>query len=293
MTNFPWPAVADAVYSGREDQTLELKQTLDLTDRPSRAEIARDIAAMANREGGYIVVGVVDARHRASPDLHAAVTGWSGDVDETERQLRTILTDFCDPPPRIDVSAFLEPHTSRTLLVIHVHRSHARPHAISRSSGSIQRHEIWVRDGSMVRIATREEIEEMIRAQRRVLVVNFSHPLTDEQKEQVRLLMGARIDEVISVPVQFSHEKDFHTQAVRYVDQVGLTSHQWQTRDILIILPGFSPAAAAILAELHGRMGHFPNILRLRPSHAQAGTQYEVAEIMNLQSIRDQARSRR
>lgn len=44
-----------------------------------------------------------------------------------------------------------------------------------------------------------------------------------------------------------------------------------------------------VLAELHGLTGHFPTIMRLKPS----GATYEVAEIINLQKIRDKRRELR
>jgi len=44
---------------------------------------------------------------------------------------------------------------------------------------------------------------------------------------------------------------------------------------------------------LHGRMGYFPAVLRLRPVADAALSRYEVAEIMNLQSIRETARKMR
>ncbi|MFL5624460.1 MAG: CRISPR-associated protein Csx15, partial [Ktedonobacteraceae bacterium] len=66
----------------------------------------------------------------------------------------------------------------------------------------------------------------------------------------------------------------------------------WQTRPLLINPPGFAPAAFVLLAELHGRIGHFPSLIRLRPK-AGPVTGYEVAELLNLQSIRDTARLRR
>ncbi|MBC7335619.1 MAG: hypothetical protein H5U01_05025 [Clostridia bacterium] len=39
-------------------------------------------------------------------------------------------------------------------------------------------------------------------------------------------------------------------------------------------------------------MGHFPAIMRLRPT-SDVPPQFEVAEIINLQQVRDQARERR
>ncbi len=49
---------------------------------------------------------------------------------------------------------------------------------------------------------------------------------------------------------------------------------------------------AADKAELHGRIGHFPAIIRLR-SRPGPVTTYEVAELLNLQSIREEARKHR
>ncbi len=61
---------------------------------------------------------------------------------------------------------------------------------------------------------------------------------------------------------------------------------------LLVNPPGFAPAAFVLLAELHGRIGHFPALIRLRPKPGPVTT-YEVAEIPNLQSIREEARRRR
>lgn len=132
-----------------------------------------------------------------------------------------------------------------------------------------------------------------MKRQRRVIVVNFSHPLTRDQRKQVRLLLSVRIAKVIAVPVQFDQYRSFQEQAADSVDRAGLTSHQWQARDIVLNLPGFAPAAAAILAEIHGRMGHFATILRLRLVHGEGAPRYELAEEINLQQVRDEARSAR
>jgi len=58
---------------------------------------------------------------------------------------------------------------------------------------------------------------------------------------------------------------------------------------ILINPPGYAPAAILLLAEIHGRIGHFPTLIRMRPKHASVTT-YEVIQLLNLQTIRDAAR---
>lgn len=50
---------------------------------------------------------------------------------------------------------------------------------------------------------------------------------------------------------------------------------------------------AILLAELHGRMGRFPTIVRLRPMTDSLVNSFEVAEIINLDSVCNAARARR
>lgn len=76
------------------------------------------------------------------------------------------------------------------------------------------------------------------------------------------------------------------------LDTVGLSSQEWQTLPILINLPSLKVIAAIRLAELHGRMGYFPTVLRLRPVQGSTPPQFEVAEVINLQAIRDSTRAR-
>ncbi len=125
-----------------------------------------------------------------------------------------------------------------------------------------------------------------------MLILNFSHPLTDEQKPQIEALAGTSIGEIRTIPVQINQAESLEPQITAIVDAVQLTSEQWQTRPLLINPPGFAPAAFVLLAELHGRIGHFPSLISLRPKPGPV-TAYEVAELLNLQTIRESARTRR
>ncbi|HHW44409.1 MAG TPA: hypothetical protein GXX25_11505, partial [Desulfotomaculum sp.] len=77
------------------------------------------------------------------------------------------------------------------------------------------------------------------------------------------------------------------------LENLGLTSQEWQTEPLLINLPSLSCSAAVVLALLHGRMGYFPPILRLRPDTDSLVPRFVVAEILNLQAIRERARGKR
>lgn len=125
-----------------------------------------------------------------------------------------------------------------------------------------------------------------------MLVLNFSHPITDEQRARLAELAGAPVEDIRTIPVQIDQEQALEVQVRAIVDRAGLSPEEWQTRQLLINPPGYAPAAFVLLAELHGRIGHFPTLLRLRP-RAGAVTTYEVAELLNLQTIRDESRRHR
>lgn len=126
-----------------------------------------------------------------------------------------------------------------------------------------------------------------------MILINFAHPITEQQKSQIESMTGKPIDRIIDIPVQFDNAQPFEPQVLSLLDRVGLSSQEWQTLPILINLPSMNVITAILLAELHGRMGYFPTIIRLRPIQGSTPPQFEVAEVINLQTIRDSARTRR
>jgi hypothetical protein len=126
-----------------------------------------------------------------------------------------------------------------------------------------------------------------------MLILNFTHPLTDTHKAQIESLANAPIDEIRTISVQIDQSQPLAPQVSAIVDAVQLSSQQWQTRPLLINPPGYAPAAFVLLAELHGRIGHFPTLIRLRPRPGGVVTTFEVAELPNLQTIREEARRQR
>lgn len=126
-----------------------------------------------------------------------------------------------------------------------------------------------------------------------MIVINFSHPLTSAQLAQLESLTQQKIERVVETSAQFDHAHSFAEQTRSLVDGIGLTMHEWQSTPLVIIPPALNFIAVIILAELHGRMGYFPTIARLRPIAGTTPPQFEIAEVMNLQAVRDAARMRR
>lgn len=126
-----------------------------------------------------------------------------------------------------------------------------------------------------------------------MILFNFSHPLTADQISQVEKITGKSITEVRHVPVQFDHEQPFAAQVTALADSCGLSPEEWQTTPFLVVPPSLNFIAVALLAELHGRCGYFPPHLRIRPVQGSIPPHYEVAEVLDLQAVRDAARRRR
>ncbi len=119
-----------------------------------------------------------------------------------------------------------------------------------------------------------------------MILLNFAQPLPLDQLERLSRLIGQAIDEVRQPAAVSEPAAPIDQQARRLIDALALTPEQWQSAPLVAVLPAPEALALAVLAELHGRMGYFLPIVRL-------AEHVEVAEVLNLQAIRDAARVQR
>lgn len=126
-----------------------------------------------------------------------------------------------------------------------------------------------------------------------MLILNFSHPLTLDHIAVIEALTKNNVTQVQDLAIHFDQAEPFQPQLQRVLEQVTISPSDWQTTAILVNLPSFNYIAAMTLAELHGRMGYFPPIVRLRPVQGALPPRFEVAEVVNLQEMRDAARKER
>lgn len=126
-----------------------------------------------------------------------------------------------------------------------------------------------------------------------VTVLNFGHPLTDEQRSQLEGLLDQVVTDVKSVRCQLDPTQPFEGQIRDLVDGLGISAGKFQSEAFVVGLPGMAPATAALLAELHGRMGYFPTAYRLAQREGVVPPVFDVAEVMNLQDVRNRARQQR
>lgn len=126
-----------------------------------------------------------------------------------------------------------------------------------------------------------------------MLLLNFSHPLTPPQRARLEDISAQEIARVIEVKTQVDTQMELAPQVVALVDACGLSAEEWQTEQILVLPPALNFVAVALYAELHGRMGYFPAMVRTRPIANVLPPQFEVAEVVNVQGLRERARGRR
>ena len=126
-----------------------------------------------------------------------------------------------------------------------------------------------------------------------MILLNFSHPLTPDHLQQIEALAGQKVERVVEVRSQVDAQHPLVPQMMALADECGLSSAEWQTLPILVNPPALNFVAVALLAELHGRCGYFPAHLRMRPVEGSLPPRYEVAEVLDLQAVRDSARQKR
>ena len=126
-----------------------------------------------------------------------------------------------------------------------------------------------------------------------MIILNFSHPLTLNHLQHAEALTGQQAERVIDLNSHIDTQQPLPPQILALADACDLSPTEWQTLPLLVNPPSLNFVAVALLAELHGRCGYFPAHLRMRPVQGSVPPRYEVAEVLNLQALRDAARERR
>ncbi|MEI7643914.1 MAG: CRISPR-associated protein Csx15 [Chloroflexales bacterium] len=122
-----------------------------------------------------------------------------------------------------------------------------------------------------------------------MLLLNYSHPIPADQLTRVAAICGAT-PEVREVGAQIDRIRPIAEVARALADAAALSPDDWQTTPLILNPPALAPLALALIAELHGRCGAFPAMLNVRPVADSIPTRYEVAEVVNLQALREASR---
>ena len=129
----------------------------------------------------------------------------------------------------------------------------------------------------------------------RYLVLNFSsHLILPNQQQTIQKKMNWPTSELMDARLgNVPENRNFVATLVNHIEKIDLLPNEWQTCRMVVVPAGYAPAWSVLLAELHGRLGYFPDVVRLRPASTHAEEKFEVAEVVPLREIRGQARAKR
>ena len=122
-----------------------------------------------------------------------------------------------------------------------------------------------------------------------MIVVNFSHPLTDDQRATIEEKANTTIDRVIDVSTYVDFDTSVVGQVSELISSIELSITDWQSKPIFIVPPAFTSAAVVLIAHLQGLMGHFPGIVRVQRRPETVVSTFDVVEVISLDVVRDSA----
>ncbi|WP_166180777.1 AlbA family DNA-binding domain-containing protein [Rubrobacter tropicus] len=150
-----------------EDLTLDYKRELG-SSKGERAEMCKDVSALANSEGGMIVYGV-DENPDRTPKLPAVGTARAFGRQNVEEWVAQVLQGGVQPRMDLDVQAFpLSGDPSRCLLVVRAQPSRSAPHMVTLNGDNRYYGRFYRRGNFGNRIAEEYEVREMMERARRL-----------------------------------------------------------------------------------------------------------------------------
>ena len=137
IADIPDQELKDLIGMQRENQRIDFKQKYDRQDPNDQAkhkrEICTDVTAMANAEGGYILIGVNEKAGLAQEFFNV------DNPTQIAQSIGSICLNGIDPPIRdlqVAERSFECDGKDITLVIVHIPPSDFRPHGF-KSQGSI------------------------------------------------------------------------------------------------------------------------------------------------------------
>ncbi|KAF0208377.1 MAG: hypothetical protein FD171_860 [Actinobacteria bacterium] len=124
-------------------------------------------------------------------------------------------------------------------------------------------------------------------------IVNFGHALTPAVVDEIVEAAGCEGFSLHEVEFAANLSELLEPQVVAAIDATNIDPGDWPRLNLVVGLPTHAPLTAVVLAELHGRLGHFPAIVRFAPDDGALVRNYRLAEVLNLEAMRSRARTRR
>lgn len=153
MSELPAPPVFDDALV---DQVLELQETIQFEIKRVGNKVNRvleTLVALANTEGGHLILGVEDPLKGKGRDRVYGVQENPSAIDDLRRQIATRITPPLPTPSFLEVGCTLRQGTRGSIVIVRVDKSPA-VHSIV-ADGT------WVREGSSNRELVADEITRL------------------------------------------------------------------------------------------------------------------------------------
>lgn len=133
-----------AILNRQEGTKLDFKLKLELHNETGKKELAKDVCAIANSNGGrgYIIVGVEDKTKR--------IVGIDKSDIFNEEQIQQIITSRCDPPIPIKIE-YVEIE-GKEICIIYIYDGEQKPYQV-RENGAF-----YIRRGSTTDVMRKQEL---------------------------------------------------------------------------------------------------------------------------------------
>ena len=128
-----------------------------------------------------------------------------------------------------------------------------------------------------------------------MIILNFSHPLTDNQKEQIRKKLSVSIKEwheskILRINCYINIDRPLSEQINNILDNI--PENVWH-KHILFIPPPIAHSAILITISIRERCGYYPQSIRIKRERKSLPPRYVIAEVINLNDFREQSRAKR
>jgi Putative DNA-binding domain len=152
-----------------ENLTLDYKRELSTTSDRDRAELCKDVSALANSQGGMILYGVDEDSTDRTPQVPPFGTPRMVGRQSVEEWAAQVLRSGVQPPLDFEMEIFdYEDGTDRCLLVVRTNASPSAPHMVTLRGDNRYYGRFYRRSNYESRIAEEYEVREMLEQARRL-----------------------------------------------------------------------------------------------------------------------------
>lgn len=193
--------ILEIIHRGTETRDLDYKGAMewDESDKKACASLVKDVLAMANSGGGYLVIGVDEKDHGFE---------WTGlDADALESfessRFNRFIQNYSDPPVNCTIAKV--PDDGKNFVVIGVPSFHDTPHICQKGfPGALRATALYVRtannESAEVKSSSdvRSLIEKAVRNQQDYLLTSFRGILTGTAQESQSAETEQAVDNLIT-----------------------------------------------------------------------------------------------